>query len=82
MAMVIPAIQKELEAELISALTQEFAGEASADPTSHKRIASAVSKAVAKVLINAIQSQAEVLPGISSAGSPGAVTSVSPGKIF
>ena len=82
MALVIPALQKKLEAALLSSFTKEFSSEAGADPTSHKRMASAISEAVAKVIVQALQSEAEVLPGISSAGSPGAVTSVSPGKIF
>lgn len=82
MALIAPKIQKELEAALLSALTQQFAKEAAADPSSHKKQATAIAQAVATVLIKAIQTEAEVLPGISTAGSPAAQVSVSPGKIF
>lgn len=82
MALVIPAIQKEMEAAIMAALMTEFSKEGAADPTSHKRTAAAIAKGVTQVLIKAIQTQAQVLPGIATAGSPPAHTSVSPGMIF
>lgn len=82
MALVIPTIQKEMEAAISAALTTQFAKEGSADPTSHQKMAAAIAQGVTQVLIKAIQTQAEVLPGIATAGSPAAQTSVSPGKIF
>jgi hypothetical protein len=82
MPLVAPAIEKEMEAAILSALTAAFATEATADPSSHRKIAGAVAKGVTTVLVKAIQTQAEVLPGIATAGTPAAQTSVSPGKIF
>ena len=82
MALVIPTIQKEMEAAISAALTTQFAKESSADPAAHQKMAAAIAQGVTQVLIKAIQTQAEVLPGIATAGSPAAHTSVSPGKIF
>ncbi len=82
MALVAAKIKKEMEAAIAAALTKEFAKEAGADPTSHKRTAAAVAEGVCTILIKALQTEAEVLPGIATAGSPAAQTSVSPGKIF
>lgn len=55
MALVIPKIQKEMEAAITAALTSEFAQEAGADTRSHKRIAAAIAKGVTQVLIKALQ---------------------------
>lgn len=82
MALVIPAIQKEMEAAIMGALTSQFAKEGGADPSSHQKIAAAVAEGVTQVLIKALTTQAQVLPGIATAGSPAAQTSVSPGMIF
>jgi hypothetical protein len=82
MALVVPKIKKDLEAAIMAALTKEFAKEGGADPSSHKKLASAIAEGVAMVLIKALQTEAEVLPGIGTAGSPAAQTSVTPGKIF
>ena len=82
MALVVPKLTKDLEAAIAAALAAEFAGEAGADPSSHKRMAAAIAKAVAMVMVKALQTEAQVLPGIATAGSPAAHTSVAPGKIF
>ena len=82
MPLVVPAIQKEMEAAILSALTSVYGPEAAADPSSHAKLAAAISQGVTTVLIKALQTQAQVLPGINTAGSPAAQTSVSPGKIF
>lgn len=82
MALIIPKITKELEAAILAALVTEFKAEAGADPSSHQKMAKAIAKGVADVLIKAIQSEAEVLPGIQTAGSPASQVSISPGKIF
>ena len=82
MALVIPAIQKEMEAAIAAALTTQFATEAGADPSSHQKTAAAIAQGVTQVLIKALQTQAQVLPGIATAGSPAAQVSVSPGMIF
>lgn len=82
MPLVVPAIQKEMEAAILSALTAAYAAEAGADPSSHQKMAGAIAQGVTTVLIKALQTQAQVLPGIATAGSPAAQTSVSPGQIF
>lgn len=82
MALVIPAIQKEMEAAIAAALTTQFSKEGPADPTSHQKTAAAIAQGVTQVLIKALQTQAQVLPGIATAGSPAAQVSVSPGMIF
>lgn len=82
MALVTPKLQKEMEAAILSALQAQFAGEAGADPSSHQRQAAAIAEGVVTALVKALQTEAEVLPGIGTAGSPAAQTSVTPGKIF
>lgn len=82
MALAIPKIQKEMEAAITSALKTQFAKEGEADASSHQKMAAAVAQGVTQVLIKALQTEAEVLPGIPTAGSPAAQTSVGPGKIF
>lgn len=82
MPLVAAIIQKEMESSIMSALSAEFANEASADVSSHKRIASAVAKGVTTTLIKALQTQAQVLPGIPTAGSPASQISVGSGTIF
>jgi hypothetical protein len=82
MALIVPKITKELEAAILGELSTAFGKEAAADPSAHQKIASAVAKAVAKVLIAALQGEAEVLPGIATAGSPASQVTVAPGKIF
>lgn len=80
MPLVAPLIKKKVEAALLAGFTKEFPKEASADPTSYQRMAAAISEMV-PVLIESIVTQAEVLPGIATAGSPPAHVSVAPGKI-
>jgi hypothetical protein len=82
MALIIPAIQKEMEAAIMAALVTQFAKEGTADPSSHQKIAAAVAQGVTQVLIKAITTQAQVLPGIPTAGSPASQVSVGPGMIF
>jgi len=62
MPLALPAIQKELEAALLSAFTREFAAEASADPTSYARQSKAIAEGVATILIKALLSDAVVAP--------------------
>jgi len=78
MALVIATIQKEMEAAIAAALASEFSKEGAADPSSYKKTAAAIAKGVTQVLVKAIQTQAEVLPGIPAGGGP----TVGPGKIF
>lgn len=82
MALVAPKIKQDMEAAIMAALTKEFAKEGGADPSSHKKLAAAIAEGVAMIIVKALQTEAEVLPGIATAGSPAAQTSVSPGKIF
>jgi hypothetical protein len=82
MALVIPTIQKQMEKAIMAALISQFSKEGVADKSSHKKMAAAVAQGVCQVLIKALQTKAEVLPGISTAGSQSAQKSVTPGKIF
>lgn len=81
MALVSAKIKKDAEAALLAAFTKEFGKEASADPKSHAKMAAVIAE-VAVVLVKAIQTEAEVIPGIGTAGSPAAQTSVTIGKIL
>ena len=84
MPLIAPVIQQKLELAIIAELTASFG--ASADPKtvtdSHKKIAAAVAKAVAQVIVTELTTNAQVLPGIPTAGSPAAQTTVGPGKIL
>ncbi len=82
MALVAATIQKQMEAAILSALLSQFGEESAADPEAHQKIAAAVAEGVTNVIITAITTQAQVLPGIPTAGSPAAQTSVGPGVIF
>lgn len=82
MPLIAAKIKKEMEAAIMAALTSEFAAEGGADPSSHKKIAAGVAAGVAEVLVKALTTEAQVLPGIPTAGSPAAQTSVGPGKIM
>ena len=82
MALMIPAIQKDMEAAITAALKTQFSKESEADTTSHKKIAAAVAQGVTQVLVKALQTSAEVLPSIQTAGSPTSQLTVTPGKIF
>jgi fibrillarin-like rRNA methylase len=81
-ALIIPAIQKEMEAAIMAALQTKFAKETVADPSSYEKMAAAIAQGVTQVLIKHIQTSAQVLPGIATAGSPASHVSVSPGMIF
>jgi len=82
MALVAAAIQKEMEAAIAGALALQHASSGAADPASHKKTAAAIAEGVTLVLIKALQTQAQVLPGIATAGSPAAQVSTTPGMIF
>lgn len=82
MALSIPTIQKDMENAIAAALASQFSKEGSADKKSHKKMAAAIAEGVTQVLVQHLQTSAEILPGISTAGSPASHVSVSPGKIF
>lgn len=83
MPLIAPAIELKLSAEIQSELTKAFGAgaDAATGAQSHKKMADAIAAAVAKVIVQELQTNAMVLPGIATAGSPAAQTSVSPGKI-
>lgn len=82
MALVGPKLKSDIEKAIINALKREFSKEGDADISSHKRLASAVAEGVALTIVKALQTEAQVLPGIGTAGSQSAQTSITPGKIF
>lgn len=82
MALVAAAIQKQMEAAILSALASSFPDGAAGDPTAHQKMAAAIAQGVTTTLITALQTQAQVLPGIATAGSPAAQTSTTFGVIF
>jgi len=82
MALVAAAIQKQMEAAIMGALMTQHASSGGADPASHQKTAAAIAEGVTTVLITALQTQAQVLPGIATAGSPAAQVSTTPGIIF
>lgn len=83
MPLVAPVIQAKLQVEIMSELTKSFSAGADGPsvPSSHKKLAEAIAAAVAKVIVAELTTNAQVLPGIGTAGSPAAQTSVTPGKI-
>lgn len=81
MTLVAAKVKKNLEAAIKNSLAKEFKKEAKADKTAHKRMASAIAEAVAQVIVKMLMTDAQVLPGIKTAGSSSAQTSVKPGKI-
>jgi hypothetical protein len=64
MALVVATITQSMEAAIRAALDTEFAKESSADPTAHQRMAAAIARGVTQVIVEAITTTAEVLPGI------------------
>lgn len=83
MPLIPPVIETLLSAEIQVELTKAFGGgaDAATGASSHKKMADAIAAAVTKVIIGQITTNATVLPGIATAGSPAAQVSVSPGKI-
>lgn len=81
MALVAPALKQKLEQAILAGLQREFAKEAAVDPTTYKRMAAAISD-MATVLVTAITTEAEVLPGAPTAGSPAAHVVTGPSKIL
>lgn len=78
MPLVEPKIKKELQAEIINELKALSKGtDKSTIDDSHKKLASAIAAAVAKVMVAALTKEAQVAPGIPS--TPAAT--VGPGKI-
>ncbi len=82
MALIVPKIQKDMEKAIVSAMTNAFSDSKDADPDAYKKFASALAEGITKTIVSALQQDAEVIPGIATAGSPSAQSSVTPGKIF
>jgi hypothetical protein len=81
MALVAATLKKQIESAVYNALMSEFAKESNSDPTSHKRMAKAIS-AIADVLVDVLTTQAQVSSGIPTAGSPSSQLTTAPGKIL
>jgi hypothetical protein len=81
MALVVAKIKKDLEAAILAALKTQFAKEGGADSKSHQKMAAAIADGVSKVMVNALQKDAQVLPGIPTSGSAAAQATTKPGKI-
>jgi hypothetical protein len=72
MPLVLPKIQKEMEASILAAMLTEFAAESGADPTSHARMAKAIAQGVSQILVSALLADAVVVGGGTL--GPGKVT--------
>lgn len=81
MPMVPSKLKQDIEAILVSALTRELAAEAGADPSSHKKLAAAISD-IAIPIVTMLLTEAQVAPGIPTAGSPAAQVTTAPGKLL
>lgn len=83
MPLVEPVIKQKLSAAIQQELSAAFGAgaDAASGASSHKKMADAIAAAVAKVIVAELTTNAQVLPGIPTAGSPAAQTSVGPGKI-
>ncbi len=68
MPLIVPKITKDLEAAILNELKSAFEKGGEADSSAHQKIASAVAKAVAQVLIAALTTDAQVQPQISRCG--------------
>lgn len=78
MPIVEPKIAKTLEAAIIKEMTSAFPDGPNDQANSHKKLAGALSKAIAKVLATTLLSDALIAPGIPTAGGP----TTAPGKII
>lgn len=82
MPLIEPKIKKELQDEIIKELKALSKGaDKKTVSASHKKLATAIAAAVAKVIVGAITKDAMIGPGIPTAGSPAAQATVAPGKI-
>lgn len=81
MPLVAKSLESKIYAEIKASLAKHFKS-GSPQAEAQDKFALAIAEAVAKVVVAEIQSSAMVLPGIPTAGSPPAHTSVGPGKIL
>ncbi len=82
MPLIAATIQQSMSAAIEAALDTQLPEGIKADPTSHQKMAAAIAEGVTQVLITALLTEAEVLPGIVTVGSPVTQTTTTPGKIF
>lgn len=83
MALVGPVLKKKMETALMAAFAREFKEEIAQNKTaaaSHKKMAAAISD-IALTIVEELLTQAQVAPGIPTAGSPSSQVSCGPGKI-
>jgi len=81
MPMVGAALKQQIEQALTSAFEREFGKDSSADPTAHAKLASAISD-IGLILVTYLQTNAQVAPGIPTAGSPAAQVTTAPGSLL
>ena len=88
MPLVLPVVQ----AQLVNAIKEQLKASYAADnatasaytpeaEAAHIKLATAIGMAVGQVIVQQLQTQAIVLPGIATAGSPASHVSVTPGRI-
>ena len=82
MPLVAATIQKSMEAAIQAALDTQLPGGVKADPTAHQKMAAAIAQGVTQVIVAALLTDATVVAGIPTAGSPASQLTVGPGKIF
>lgn len=82
MPLLVPKIQKDMEAAIMAALDTQMPEGVKADPTSHQKLAAAIAQGVTMVMVTALLTDAQVLPGAPTAGSPAAQVVTGPSKIF
>jgi hypothetical protein len=80
MALIADKLKKDIEKQLLNALNREFKDSQKADADSNKKLAAAISD-IALVIVKALQTEAEVLPAIPTAGSPASQVTTAPGRI-
>ena len=80
MPLVGPALKAKFKDSIMAGLKKEFGGTGDHEP-SWEKIASAISE-IAVDIVDAMHNDAQVAPGIPTAGSPAAQVTVGPGKIL
>jgi aspartate aminotransferase-like enzyme len=81
MALIPATIQQQMTQAIKAALDTAMPEGVKADPSSHQKLAAAIAQGVTTVMVTALTTQAQVMPGIVTAGSPATQTSTTPGKI-
>lgn len=85
MPMVAKTLEVALMATILSELNSAFSEEAKVNKKTsenHKKMADALAKAIAKEVVQFLQTQVQVAPGIPTAGSAAAQVTTAPGKLI